>query len=348
MHTRVWRIGGRDVDVRAKGLIMGVLNVTPDSFSDGGRFLNEEVAVAHGIRMEEEGADIIDVGGESSRPGAEPVSAEEEKARIISIISKLRERVSCFLSVDTRKAGVAESALAAGADIVNDITAGADPEMFPLIVSRKAAVVLMHMQGEPKTMQKNPCYGDVVNEVALFFRQRYACAIDCGVDPMAIAFDPGIGFGKTLQHNLDLLGDLERLRVEDRPLAVGVSRKSFLHKIAGAADGDPAETGTIALTAALRQRGADIFRVHDVARNVQALRLTNAMVSNVQQMSRCVLEQRGVSDGDRVKPSNVQHLSRAGLEAREVSDGDRVKPSNVQHLSRAGLEAREVSDGDRV
>ena len=257
---------------------MGVLNVTPDSFSDGGRFLSEDAAIEQGIKMAEEGADIIDVGGESSRPGAEPVSVEDEKSRIISVILKLRARVSCFISVDTRKAAVAESALEAGADIVNDITAGSDPEMFPLIVERRAAVLLMHMQGEPKTMQKNPRYDDVVNEVAIFFRQRYARAIDCGLDPMAIAFDPGIGFGKTLEHNLELLRNLDRLRVNDRPLAVGVSRKSFLRRILGGSDEGGAEIGTVALTAVLRQRGADIFRVHDVARNVQALRLTNSVL----------------------------------------------------------------------
>ena len=280
MNARIWRIGGRDVDVRAKGLIMGVLNVTPDSFSDGGRFFNEEAAIAQGIRMGKQGADILDIGGESSRPGSEPVSVEDEKARILSVIAKLHARVSCFISVDTRRAEVAESALNAGADIVNDITAGSDPKMFPLVVERKAALLLMHMQGDPKTMQENPRYDDVVSEVANFFRQRYACAIDCGIDPMAIAFDPGIGFGKTLQHNLELLGNLERLRVEDRPLAVGVSRKSFLRKILGATDEETAELGTIALTAALRPRGADIFRVHDVARNVQALRLTNAVAQS--------------------------------------------------------------------
>ncbi len=275
MDARIWRIGGREVDVRRNGLIMGVLNVTPDSFSDGGRFLDEEAAVAHGMKMMEEGADILDVGGESSRPGADSITAAEEKARIIRVIERLRAHVSAFISVDTRKAEVAESALDAGADIVNDISAGADPEMLPLVAKRRAAVLLMHMRGEPKTMQQSPRYDDVVSEVAIFFRQRYACALDCGVDPMAIAFDPGIGFGKTLEHNLELLGQLEDLRVEGRPLAIGVSRKSLLSKILNEPAEVAGEVGTMVLTALSRERGADIFRVHDVARNVQALRLTN-------------------------------------------------------------------------
>ncbi len=258
---------------------MGVLNVTPDSFSDGGRFLREEAALAQGMKMAEEGADIIDIGGESTRPGADPVPVEEEKERILPVIAKLRSRLSCFISVDTRKAEVAKSALDAGADIVNDITAGADREMFPLVAERKTGLLLMHMRGEPKTMQIDPHYDDVVSAVAIFFRQRYARAIDCGIDAMALAFDPGIGFGKTLQHNLDLLSNLERLRVEDRPLAVGVSRKSFLRKIAGVTDEESADRATAALTTVLRERGADILRVHDVAQNVQALRLTNSVSS---------------------------------------------------------------------
>ncbi len=282
---------------------MGILNVTPDSFSDGGRFLDESAAIAHGVEMARLGAAIIDVGGESSRPGADSISAPEEMARVLPVIRKLRPAVSAFISIDTRKAEVAEAALDEGADMVNDITAGRDPEMLPLIAQRKAAIVLMHMKGEPKTMQHSPHYSDVVGEVANFFRQRYACAVDCGVDPMAIAFDPGIGFGKTLEHNLALLRNLGQLRVENRPIVVGVSRKSFLRKIIESPAPDDALVGTVALTALLRSSGADVLRVHDVAENLQALRLTNAVaqsrISNAQPMSRCVLEREAI-DGDRV------------------------------------------------
>ncbi len=256
---------------------MGVLNVTPDSFSDGGRFLDESAAVAHGVEMARLGAAIIDVGGESSRPGADSISADEEIKRVLPVIRKLRPAISAFISIDTRKAEVAKAALDEGADMVNDITAGADPEMLPLIAKRKAAIVLMHMKGEPKTMQDSPQYSDIVGEVVNFFRQRYACALGCGVDPMAIAFDPGIGFGKTLEHNLALLRNLGQLRVENRPMVVGVSRKSFVRKIVESPAPDSALVGTVALTALLRSRGADVLRVHDVAENMQALRLTNAL-----------------------------------------------------------------------
>ncbi len=219
---------------------MGVLNVTPDSFSDGGEFFEPDAAIARGVQIASEGADIIDVGGESTRPGA---------------------------------------ALDAGASIINDVTAGrGDEKMLPLATKRKTAVVLMHMQGEPRTMQNNPCYKDVIAEVADFFRQQYARALECGVDPMAIAFDPGIGFGKTLEHNFALLKNLERLRVHNRPLVVGVSRKSFLGKLIGSSEMSDRLAPTIALTAILRARGADVLRVHDVKENVAALRAAEALL----------------------------------------------------------------------
>ena len=208
---------------------MGVLNVTPDSFSDGGEFFGTNAAVARGIQIAEEGADIIDIGGESTRPGAEPVSAKEELKRVLPVIEELRAKIDISVSIDTSKSDVASAALDAGASIINDVTAGqGDEKMLPLAAKRKAAIVLMHMQGEPRTMQKNPQYGDVVQEVADFFRQQYDRALECRIDPMCIAFDPGIGFGKTLEHNVTLLKNLERLHVHGRPLVVGVSRKSFL------------------------------------------------------------------------------------------------------------------------
>jgi len=258
---------------------MGVLNVTPDSFSDGNQFLERDAAVEHGIQMEREGADIIDVGGESTKPGAEPVPAKEELKRVIPVIEKLQAKIKIPVSIDTSKSEVARAALDAGASIINDVTAGrGDEKMLPLVAKRNATVVLMHMQCEPRTMQKNPQYGDVVREVADFFRQRYDRALECGVDPMRLAFDPGIGFGKTLEHNLSLLGSLEQLRVHDpsrtgsRPLIVGVSRKSFLGKLIGSNEMRDRLGPTIALTAILRTRGADILRVHDVKENVAALR----------------------------------------------------------------------------
>ena len=258
---------------------MGVLNVTPDSFSDGGEFFGTDAAVERGIQIASEGADLIDIGGESTRPGAEPISAEKELDRVIPVIEKLHTKIDTPVSIDTSKSEVASAALDAGASIINDVTAGrADEKMLHLAAERKAAVVLMHMQGEPRTMQKNPQYGDVVTEVADFFRQQYTRALECGVDPMSIAFDPGIGFGKTLEHNLALLRNLGRLRVSDRPLVVGVSRKSFLGKLMGSNEMSERLAPTIAFTTILRERGADVFRVHDVKESIAALRITETML----------------------------------------------------------------------
>jgi dihydropteroate synthase len=279
MGERLWKIGDEVVDLSKRGMIMGVLNVTPDSFSDGGEFFETDAAIASGIKMALEGADIIDVGGESTRPGAEPVSVKEELGRAIPVIQGLRAKIAIFVSIDTSKSEVASAALDAGASIINDVTAGrGDEKMLSLAAKRKAAIVLMHMQGEPRTMQKNPHYEDVVTEVADFFRQQYARAIECDVDPMAIAFDSGIGFGKTPEHNLRLLKNFERLRVQNRPLAVGVSRKSFLGKLVNSSEMSERAAPTIALTGILRVRGADIFRVHDVKENVAALRAAEAVL----------------------------------------------------------------------
>ena len=258
---------------------MGILNVTPDSFSDGGQFFDPETALAHGVRMATEGADIIDVGGESTRPGSEPITVEEELQRVIPVIKELRGKIEIPISIDTSKAEVAHAALEAGATIVNDITGGCgDVGMMSLVAERKAAFIIMHMQGEPRTMQVAPHYDDVVGEVEGFFRQQYERALECGIDPMSIAFDPGIGFGKTLDHNLELLRNVERLRVAQRPLVIGVSRKAFLGKIAGETGGDHRLAPTIAFTAALRSQGGDVFRVHDVKENVSALRAADALL----------------------------------------------------------------------
>ena len=279
MGSTLWKIGGQALDLSAQCLIMGVLNVTPDSFSDAGQFFDTGDAVEQGKRMAAEGAQIIDVGGESTRPGAEPVSGHDEMARVVPVITQLRGNVSAFISIDTSKATVARAAIEAGAAIINDVTGGrADPEMFALAAETKAAVIIMHMQGTPRTMQTAPHYKDVVREVADFFRQQYERALECGVDAMAIAFDPGIGFGKTVEHNLALLADLPRLRVHDRPLVVGVSRKSSLGKMIGSNAMEDRLAPTIAFTALLRERGANVLRVHDVKENVAALRATEAFL----------------------------------------------------------------------
>src|SRR3954467_10476354 len=282
MGDCLWKIAGRTVDLSRRGIIMGVLNVTPDSFSDGGEFFSPEEAVQHGSRMVEEGADMIDVGGESTRPRAEAVSPEEELRRVIPVIEQLRQKTDVMISIDTSKAAVAEAAIDAGAAVVNDVTGGrGDGAMLQLAARHGVGFIVMHMQGTPRTMQIDPQYEDVVSEVADFFRQQYACAIECGVDPMAIAFDPGIGFGKTTRHNLALLRDLEHVRVENRPLVIGVSRKSFLAKIAASPDTASRVAATASLTALLRERGAEIFRVHDVKENVAALRTAEAILTRV-------------------------------------------------------------------
>jgi len=279
MGVTKWKIAGEVFDLSTTGWIMGVLNVTPDSFSDGERFFQAPQALAQARKMMAAGADIIDIGGESTRPGAEPVDAVEEKRRVIPVIKELAGEA--LISIDTSKADVAAAALDAGAKIVNDVTGGrGDEAMWPLLAERGAGFIIMHMQGTPRTMQRAPSYRDVVAEVADFFRQQYACALKFGVDPMTLAFDPGIGFGKTLAHNLSLLKNLPRLHVQGRPLVIGVSRKSFLGKISG-------HNGsihhrllpTVAFTSLLRMNGADVLRVHDVEENVEALRVADALRS---------------------------------------------------------------------
>ena len=279
MGGRQWKIAEHVFNVSRQGLIIGVLNVTPDSFSDGGNFFALEKAIQHGLRMAAEGADIVDVGGESTRPGAEPVGAEEELRRVIPVIEKLQAKIEIPISIDTSKSDVARAAIRAGASIVNDVTGGrGDEGMLPLVAKTNSAFIIMHMQGTPRMMQKQPRYADVVSEIADFFLQQYTRAIGCNIDPMAIAFDPGIGFGKTLDHNLELLAHLEQLRVHERPLVIGVSRKSFLAKLIDSPDRGDRLAPAVALTSLLRTRGADVFRVHDVKENVSALRVSEAIL----------------------------------------------------------------------
>jgi dihydropteroate synthase len=281
MAAVLWNLGDQTLDLTARAIIMGVLNVTPDSFSDGGEFFEHGVAIEQARRMVDDGAHIIDVGGESTRPGSEGVTEEEELRRVLPVIDAIKSAAApALISIDTTKASVAAAALDAGATIINDISGGrADQEMMPLAADRGAAFIVMHMQGTPRTMQLQPQYDDVVGEVREFFRQQYACAIQCGIKATAIAFDPGIGFGKTLQHNLELLRNLAQLRIEDRPLVVGVSRKAFLGRLSGASEMADRVAPTIAMTALLRERGANVIRVHDVKANAAALRTTEALLA---------------------------------------------------------------------
>jgi dihydropteroate synthase len=274
-----WKIGSEIFDLTSRGWLMGVLNVTPDSFSDGGRFFSTQKAIEHGRQMMAEGADIIDIGGESTRPGAEAVDIAEEKRRVLPVIAALAQEPRALISIDTSKPEVAAAGLDAGAKIINDVTGGrGDGAMLALAAKHHAGFIVMHMQGDPRTMQLAPRYKDVVSEVADFFRQQYERAIESGVDCMTLAFDPGIGFGKTLEHNLSLLRKLKSLRVHNQPLIVGVSRKAFLGKISGSNGAvEQRLFPTIGFTSLLRFGGADVVRVHDVQPNLEALRVADAL-----------------------------------------------------------------------
>lgn len=268
-----WVCRGRAVPLGDRALVMGVVNVTPDSFSDGGRYLDPAAAVAHGIALAGEGADILDIGGESSRPGAEPVSPEEERRRVIPVVAELARSTSCLLSVDTTKASVAEAAVEAGAHIVNDITALAgDPRMRDVVRATGAGAVLMHMQGTPRTMQDAPRYDDVVAEVRRCLADRVEQVCAGGVSREALVVDPGIGFGKTPAHNVALLARLDELASLRRPVLVGVSRKSFLGHLTGRPVGERLVPSLGALAYAVL-RGAHIVRVHDVKESCDVARL---------------------------------------------------------------------------
>ena len=256
---------------------MGVLNVTPDSFSDGGLFVDRDAAVSHALKMAEEGADIIDVGGESTRPGAQPVSEQEEIDRVVPVIEKIARRSDALLSIDTTKAAVAKAAIEAGAAIINDVSALTfDPGMAPVAASTGAGVVLMHMQGKPRTMQANPSYRDVVAEVAGALTAWAAGAEKAGIARSAIALDPGIGFGKTLEHNLALVRNTRRFADLGYPLLVGPSRKSFIGAVLDLPV-DRRVEGTAAVVSWLAANGAHIIRVHDVAEMSRVVRMTQAI-----------------------------------------------------------------------
>jgi dihydropteroate synthase len=259
---------------------MGVVNVTPDSFSDGGLFLDADAAVSHALRLADEGAAILDVGGESTRPGAEGVSSEEELRRVLPVIERVAAaRTGAQLSIDTSKLEVAAAAVAAGATLVNDVTAfRAAPELAGLVADRGLDCCLMHMLGEPRTMQDDPRYDDVVSDVKAFLEERLAFAVREGVPEERVLLDPGIGFGKTAEHNLELLRRLDELVALGRPVVIGTSRKSFLGRLTGGRGVDERLPGTIATNVLALERGASIFRVHEVAPVLDALTVAAATV----------------------------------------------------------------------
>ncbi|HEV2693103.1 MAG TPA: dihydropteroate synthase [Verrucomicrobiae bacterium] len=260
-------------------LVMGIVNVTPDSFSDGGKFFDADAAVAHGLALVVQGAEILDIGGESTRPGAEPVSEIEELRRVIPVIEALAAKTKAVLSIDTLKPAVARAALASGASIVNDVGAYRDDQaMWQVVAESGAGYICMHAQGPPATMQNNPVYADVVREVESFFRHRLEKLNAAGVAADQIVFDPGIGFGKTLKHNLQLLAGLGRFVSLNRPVLLGVSRKSFLQKFSGAAGNERLPASLACATLAIGD-GVQIIRTHDAGETVHALRLAEAVLN---------------------------------------------------------------------
>jgi dihydropteroate synthase len=260
-------------------LVMGIVNVTPDSFSDGGLFLEADAAVEHGAALAAEGADLLDVGGESTRPGAAPVAEKEELGRVLPVVERLAAS-GRRVSIDTTKLGVARAALDAGATLVNDVSAfRSSPGLAALVAERGAGCCLMHMLGEPRTMQEDPRYADVVSEVKAFLEERLAFALGEGVPEESVWLDPGIGFGKTVEHNLELLRRLDEIVAIGRPVVVGTSRKSFLGTLAGGRTEAERLPGTIATNVIALERGASVFRVHDVAPVVDALAVAAATVT---------------------------------------------------------------------
>jgi dihydropteroate synthase len=262
-------------------IVMGIVNVTPDSFSDGGKFLNPARAVSHALKLAEEGAEILDIGGESTRPGAKPVSEREELGRVIPVIEKLAAKIKIPISIDTMKPAVARASIGAGASIVNDVAAnrGGD-EMWPVVEEFRTGYICMHAQGTPRTMQKNPRYQNVVREVGDFFHGRLKKLNAAGVAADQVMFDPGFGFGKTAEHNLQLLANLRSFGKFRRPLLVGVSRKSFLGKFSGA-DANERLPASLACAILAVESGAHIIRAHDVAETVQAVRAAEAVLAKM-------------------------------------------------------------------
>jgi len=279
MDQRVWRCRDHTLGLGERTLVMGIVNVTPDSFSDGAMFASADDAVAHGARLVDEGADLLDVGGESTRPGSDPIEADEELLRVVPVIEGLvKARPGTPLSVDTRKPEVASAALDAGASVVNDIAGGRNSALLETVSRTGAGVVLMHMLGEPKTMQDDPRYDDVVAEVHEFLRERIEAAVFAGIPEERVCIDPGIGFGKTVEHNLALLRALPALRMLGAAVMVGASRKGFIGALTGVEDPAARFEGSLAVAVLAAAHGADLVRVHDVEATVRALKVADAVV----------------------------------------------------------------------
>ncbi len=273
-----WRCKDRVFDLSSQGEIMGIVNVTPDSFSDGGQFDEADAGIDHGLQLLEEGAAIIDIGGESTRPGAEDVATDEEIRRVLPVIEGILEKApDACLSIDTSKAPVAGAAIDAGAKIINDVTGFRDPAMIELAAETGVGIAVMHMQGTPRTMQSDPSYEDVVADIRSFFEERHATLTAAGIEAEAIVYDPGIGFGKTQEHNLTLLRHLDQLIVSGRPILLGVSRKSFIGRILKSDDIADRNWPTVAITAHACAQGTPLHRVHEVKPNLDALRMAEAM-----------------------------------------------------------------------
>ncbi|WP_232100839.1 dihydropteroate synthase [Gimesia fumaroli] len=280
-HQRLWKCVDQSISLGGMPLLMGILNVTPDSFSDGGEAINVDSAVRKGLKLVKDGADILDIGGESTRPGAEPVSVEEELSRVIPAIEALSVQTSVPISIDTTKAEVARRAIQAGAVIINDISGLTfDPEMIPLAAETQAGVICMHILGTPQTMQDHPEYEDVVSDLKTWLGERVQTLLDAGVEPEQIVLDPGVGFGKTAEHNLEILSHIQEFKDLGFPVLIGHSRKRFLSKLLGRSV-EERLAGTVGVSIALADQSVDILRLHDVAANRDALSAWHAVSQRV-------------------------------------------------------------------
>ena len=277
-----WSISGEIIDLTDQGIIMGVVNTTPDSFSDGGKFYSEEKAVNQAVRLEENGARIIDFGGESTRPGADKVKIEDELNRVIPAIQSFCSTKSdeTLISIDTTKPEIAEEAIKNGAEIINDVTGFTNPKMLEVATNSDCGLIVMHMAGNPQNMQEKPSYSNVVEDIMKFFTEQLKRCEENGIKKERIIFDPGIGFGKTTEHNLDLLKSVRYLLSLERPIMIGASRKSFISKILKTNDIKEREWPTVALTSYCRELGASIFRVHNSLDNFNAMRMTEAIINS--------------------------------------------------------------------
>ncbi len=281
-----WHIRDRVLSTGPRALVMGIVNVTPDSFSDGGKFLAHDAAVAHGLDLVAQGADILDIGGESTRPGAAPVALEEELRRVVPVVQALVTKTSIPLSLDTSKAEVARQGLAAGAHIVNDVTALADPEMIAVVKQFQAGAILMHMQGTPQTMQVNPTYENVTEEIAAWLEKRLRFVVAQGVPAANLVLDPGIGFGKSRAHNMELLVRLPELQRLGRPICLGASRKGFIGKATGKSAEDSAAGSVAVACYALGKQAVQLLRVHDVAATRDAVLMYAALAETKDRLVR--------------------------------------------------------------